>query len=695
MAGLGLLEVVLAIAIFAFGMLALVQLQGNITRAGADANTRTIATGIAEEIIERIRAYRKVDADPDNGLWDYKELVGTALDGTVPIGDLNFNVAATITDYWWDPDDEEFVGTTNGLPPDELDHLDKSSYKLLQLDVSWGNREFYVDDTNTGDLATGNITIYEIIPSSPPILGAKVAAEDDGLPGSPPVEYTPGAAPDIIALQLSDDNKFKESTSPTPDIIRAGELAETWFDVVTYSGTANNEVFLRREEFVIVSCECELEAATEDEDGGFRPTTWNGYDYTEGEFVAKNFGVSANNQQSPFCSTCCRDHHDGGTGEQDGDYEDQRLVYNPWAASITPGSDHPHYSRDNQGDLELAGIGDVYVEACRLIRHDGFFRVAQDFNQKALFAFPEDYLDNSSEVGEYSDYVIGAVTEFVEDDLTDLTLPADMSPAYIIPASTTDNATSLPTALGGTEQQLRSRGVYVDYVTDEAQDAIDDCVDGADTCPNPAFTTAVELYPFFEVQLTWLSTWTEVEANFPVDVTSEPVEDDNSHDRGRAILQEGGTGQSEVKSRIHKGNIGFSATDSVIPEDGDDASFGEYLLYIDTVDGPTPPQNGVLVSGDIQSGVSGVRAADVGIAFQNAQCNRTATGFTCIVPNDSSQATLTVSGYHKANTTLYACSAEMVILSSQQAPNDNWTTFILPTYEIDTIEISIQSSACP
>ena len=46
-----LLEVVLAIAVFAIGMLALMQLQGNLTRSSADANTRTVAANIAEEIV--------------------------------------------------------------------------------------------------------------------------------------------------------------------------------------------------------------------------------------------------------------------------------------------------------------------------------------------------------------------------------------------------------------------------------------------------------------------------------------------------------------------------------------------------------------------------------------------------------------------------------------------------------------------
>ena len=47
MTGGMLIEVLLAIAVFAFGMLALVQLQGNLTRSSADATTRTVATNIA------------------------------------------------------------------------------------------------------------------------------------------------------------------------------------------------------------------------------------------------------------------------------------------------------------------------------------------------------------------------------------------------------------------------------------------------------------------------------------------------------------------------------------------------------------------------------------------------------------------------------------------------------------------------
>ena len=49
----------------------------------------------------------------------------------------------------------------------------------------------------------------------------------------PTVDYDPGSNPDIISISLG-NNRFKESTTPVPKVIRADSLAETTFDVVTY-----------------------------------------------------------------------------------------------------------------------------------------------------------------------------------------------------------------------------------------------------------------------------------------------------------------------------------------------------------------------------------------------------------------------------------------------------------------------------
>ena len=52
-----ILDVLLGIVIFVVGMLALASLQGNLTRSTAEGNARTVATNIAEEMIEQLRVF--------------------------------------------------------------------------------------------------------------------------------------------------------------------------------------------------------------------------------------------------------------------------------------------------------------------------------------------------------------------------------------------------------------------------------------------------------------------------------------------------------------------------------------------------------------------------------------------------------------------------------------------------------------
>jgi len=714
MTGVMLLEVVLAIAVFAFGMLALVQLQGNLTRSSADANTRTVATNIAEEIVEDIRGFQQVEAVGGNDEWEYLELVDTALTdtiGTVTRGRVEYTVTGEITDFWRDDVNDTFISKEATDPPVAPDGATGgpafAAFKLLKIDVAWNttddpDREFFVDDENTANLGSNNITLYEIIPSSPPILGAKIAADPNAPAGGPAVDYIPGLNPDIAALDF-DGEKLKESTTPVPDIIRSGELTETYFEVVSYN---NANIFLRREEFLTVGCECTLNTGADADagEGGVRPALWNGIEYTAGEFVAKDFGVSANNQQSVFCDVCCRDHHDGGSGSAD-TFELERQVYDPWLYTDAA-ANHDHFTRDRRGNISVATNGDDYLEACRLIRKDGFFRVAQDFNQQGFYGIPENYMDNILEVAEYSDYVTETVADFYEspNDQSDLKQPGDagiaarftdpvdgVSIAHIPATGGSGSFTNLPTPLNSDTQQLRSRGIYLDYMTTEVSDRIDACIADADagTCVIPNFTTALEIYPFFEVQVTKLSTWTEFPLNMPVDVTSERIVSNNGHSRGRAVRQPVGVGPTKGQFAIHKGNVGIAATDPIRTDDPQAAAL--YDMDIETVAGDPMGFDGFSVSGEILSGVGGVRATDVEISFNEVQCGRMPTGYICNVPNVASGPTLTVSNFFRNNTNLYACSDDL----SGPASNGSPTTFNLPVgFELTGADIVIEDTPC-
>ena len=723
MAGGMLLEVVLAIAIFAFGMLALVQLQGNLTRSNADANTRTVATNIAEEIVENIRGFQRVQVVADNDEWEYLELVGTSLNTTVTRGGMEYTVTAAIEDFWRDDVNDTFIPKEATDPPvapaGATGGPAFASFKLLKIDVSWNtSQEFYVDDETTGDLGLREITLYEIIPSSPPMLGAKIAADPNAAGGAPLVEYTPGEAPDVAALRL-DGRKLKESTTPIPDIIRSGELTETYFEVVSYNDA---NVFERREEFLTVGCECILNPNNGGSNFGFRPTVWNGVEYTEGDRVTdKNIGVSANNQQSDFCDVCCRDHHDGGNGINDESapdtdpytFEVERQVYNPWAASIDATQDHDHYSRSKKGVIGVAGDRDTYLEACRLIRRDGFWRVAQDFNQQGFFGIVEEYMNNVAEVEEYSSYVTTAIEDFYKNGQGTLPQPGDGGmPPFTNPVdgaeydylpstkhpdtpSLSGPATRLPTDFDLDNQQLRSRGIYLDYMNDEVEEKISQCIADAGSCQIRHFTTALEVYPFFEVQLTKLSNWTEEPLNLPVDVTNEAIASNNSHSRGRADLKQSGMGKSKSDHGIHKGNVGIAGTDPIREDDPQAADMDTDLVYVDTDDDGTPYLFGFEITGEILSGIGGVRATDVELSFKEAQCGRTPTGYKCIIPELAVSPTLTVSNYFKNNRTLYACSDAMAVVLNGHVHGDNpSTTFDVSGSIISPADIVIGDSPC-
>ncbi|NNJ64674.1 MAG: hypothetical protein HKP16_03850, partial [Xanthomonadales bacterium] len=60
--GMTLLDILLAIVIFVFGMLALTALQGNLSRSSTDANARTVAASVAEELIEELRTFEQLES---------------------------------------------------------------------------------------------------------------------------------------------------------------------------------------------------------------------------------------------------------------------------------------------------------------------------------------------------------------------------------------------------------------------------------------------------------------------------------------------------------------------------------------------------------------------------------------------------------------------------------------------------------
>lgn len=234
---------------------------------------------------------------------------------------------------------------------------------------------------------------------------------------------------------------------------------------------------------------------------------------------------------------------------------------------------------------------------------------------------------------------------------------------------------------GVEEQQLRARGIYLDYMSDKLRERIN-CLDDNKTgveCDVPLVSSALEIIPFYDVQLTWLARWNESPNNNPVDVTNEAISDHNAHSRGMATLEDG-FGLSTISTAVHNGNLGLTGTDPIDPYYVSDEE--TYFMYADAVDPTAPPNfSGVRIAGSITSAVGGVKAADVEIVAVGAECDRTNLGFDCMLISGVNNPTFEVSNYFKSGKELFACSAIMTVQGQEHSgdtPEQNWTRFYLP-----------------
>ncbi len=590
--GFSIIEVMIGILIFAVGMLSLALLQGSLTRSQADSNSRAVAVNLAEEVIELARGF----AD-DAGYTAIS--VGNINPGTQTVAGLSYTADLTLLDYQWDGDSFECYqgqfgnGTDSrcivGTPPGP-----DSAYKLIEVTVNWneaGAPEFRIDDatTTTGQLGSGSVTLSSIVSSVPTGVSARLQTTDDGGSILPPIAIPENFLNDNVSVALG-NNKFKSSTYASPDTFKKqDDFVETRWDVVTYSSSPGNQ-FLRREEMIAVSCECDLDGTGD----GRRPVVWAGDEYIGGEIVQKTIGENKHKEDSDvsrYCNACCRDHHD----ESGADYSEQ---YSPFV-----GTPHNHYESSN-GELSdpsapvIAAGSDSYLEACRLVRVDGFFRVAQDLRQEQFFNFPSTWIADTSAGGglnTYSSYVTDSVTGYeVAADTIGSAYPAtppsvaavtydgaDVAELGLQPGVNYPDADTFPAWWAMSQPlPLAARGLYVDYMSDDLR-AVIDCVEGlsdgetvddlAAGCKVGGYAgvgdvildrtgslNPLEIMPFFDTQLTSFADWRSQRGNSsPVTVTNDALAVGGTHSRGRVVRNANQSGQDTIQGWSFKDNLGL------------------------------------------------------------------------------------------------------------------------------------------
>ncbi|HEY0660342.1 MAG TPA: prepilin-type N-terminal cleavage/methylation domain-containing protein [Lysobacter sp.] len=344
--GFSLIEVMIAVVVLATGLLALTLLQASLTRSSADAKARSLLVAHAQAVMDAVRTQgsAKLTISP---------CVPASVSACVLPGRLaqvrEAMGASSLTE-------NSVVTTLAGSP----------SFRNVELRFTW------VDATGASrSLRMGTAISPLLLSQSPLVDVAPPASGSYGPIVRRPTPVTDGMIP--IALGNNEDTA---ATNPKPQLLGGASgtyVSDTAFDVLTYN-TADNlgqsgfVRFDKRIETRVVGCTCQNSADGFDVNGqtsdflafqglrAFRPTYWDGEKYAEPEVAAAGVTTSpADTSQSQLCEICCRDHKDpdGVAGPK----------FSPWS-----GQDPAHI---------VANDG-TYLEACRVIRVNGVFRVAAD-----------------------------------------------------------------------------------------------------------------------------------------------------------------------------------------------------------------------------------------------------------------------------------------------------------------------------
>lgn len=356
--GFALIEALIAVVVLATGLLALTALQGALTRSSADSKARSqVAAYVASEM-DRIRTGESVAA---------KSATTT---GTNPIsvaaraaGLSSLSQTVTSQTFYADA-----AGSFDTLNPNTGKN---ARFERIRLNMAW------TDATGAGRGLSMTTDISPLALVSSKVLVDRKPLDPNQL--RPIVRRPSPVTEGMIPIALGDGQETA-ATNPKPELVGRSDntlVSDTRFEVLTFgSADAANAGFSRfnkRIETAVVGCTCQtgldgfptggsapainslLRAAA------FRPSYWDGNNYIEPTVASYPVASSpaTGQSQSQLCDVCCRDHRDP-----------DRTA--PLYANQL--SSHDHY-------LDIAAspvTGGNYVEACRVIRTNGVWRVTPD-----------------------------------------------------------------------------------------------------------------------------------------------------------------------------------------------------------------------------------------------------------------------------------------------------------------------------
>lgn len=576
--GFSLIEVLLAVAVMSFGLLALAALQTSLFRSGSESKAQSVALSLAKERLEQLRAF--------NTYNEYLALIPGA-DPTISLGGVDYSRNWTIARYGFN--------TSLGTPAFQLlanntavlssNFATNNEFKRVAVAVGW---------VDSAGLAR-TVQLEDAVGAISPTDSARVAKESTGGAARKPVVIiqNPESIAGVIPIAIGDGSDTA-ATNPRPTqtgVTASNNNIETRFDVITYVGLSDNVASAQaRVETAVVGCKCSTDStrisAIASAEPPQRPTFWNGLRYVTpkaAQSATPLAGTAAVTNLSPRCEACCRDHHDPSS-EGIPKFDPRRSD-----AGLT----HTHYNFVSNA-LQVATAGGEYIESCRLIRVDGVWRVAQDFSldhQALVQTTPsggfvaEQPLPSELGKTRYEEFVLKYLKErYVTATSSFNTIPAQSLVASYESGLSAGNLNdpSIPISSAKPQKWLHSRGLYIDWLELEAKDAIAtakaNCEDGDDANTtldaDEIQACVMRVLPFTSVNITELTNWTSSPANV-VTLLNTGFRDSSNDNanlvpvRGRATLVSSPSGdETDARSDIWKSNSGIAV--APWPVDPDD-----------------------------------------------------------------------------------------------------------------------------
>jgi hypothetical protein len=267
--------------------------------------------------------------------------------------------------------------------------------------------------------------------------------------------------------------------------------------------------------------------------------------------------------QSPLCQECCRDHHDDFSNTTDPRFDPE-----------TTATAYTKYN-DNAGTLTAAATsaGTTYVDSCRILRVDGFWRTASDMYARQFGLLETESVSSvQAKTGLPTTDVTARYTTYVKDylqqyDGTDALPPTGAQTKFDETARKLNDPAEviIGTPSNADRRFLHARGLYVDHFEKKAREALvqslidrrkkNQCLAGGSDLAD----CVLPFLPFTTINLTEIAKWGRSDGNI-LNVNSDGAlaTDPNQPFGGRTLGIKIGT--ADTTSKVRHSNSGVAVS---------------------------------------------------------------------------------------------------------------------------------------